>query len=105
MLWTVPFPRYNASGGVARSTLHSYLFPITPIELGEGFVIGSDRLVTTASGQFHNAKATGAAVYIYADCLEVARTSDGPVAGVKVGKGEVTIELTSEQQAVVVWEV
>ena len=36
-------PLRNSS---APSTLHTHLFPITPVELGEGFVIGTDKVLT-----------------------------------------------------------
>jgi len=36
-------PLLNSS---APSTLHTHLFPITPVELGEGFVIGTDKVLT-----------------------------------------------------------
>jgi hypothetical protein len=106
----VPFPRYNATGGLVRSTLHSYLFPITPQELGEGFVIGTDRLVTKISGTFSNAEAVGAAVFVYAECLEVARINNSDttskIEGVTLrGPGEVSLELAPEHQAVVLWTI
>ena len=63
-------PLVNSS---APSTIMTHLFPITPIELGPGFVIGTDRLITKVSGVFHAPNSSqAAAVYVYADCLQVA---------------------------------
>lgn len=89
----------------APSTLHTHLFPITPIELGDGFVIGSEKVITKVSGTFRNAAAKTAVVYVYEDCQEIAeaRTGGPAVAGVRVGPGEVAVELATHQQAVVVW--
>ena len=68
-------PLVNSS---TLSTIMTHLFPITPIELGPGFVIGTDRLITKVSGVFHapNSSQT-AAVYVYKDCLQVADASSG----------------------------
>ncbi len=73
-------PLVNSS---APSTIMTHLFPITP-ELGPGFVIGTDRLITKVSGVFHapNSSQT-AAVYVYVDCLQVAEASSGGPAIVK----------------------
>eukprot|EP01052_Picozoa_sp_SAG31_P036202 SAG31_NODE_4482_length_3197_cov_2.463202_3_plen_191_part_00 len=103
----VPFPRVHTDGSKVRSTLHSYLFPITPIELGEGFVIGTDRLVSKISGVFRSPMAKAATVYIYKDCLEVARTGTGGafVPGVTISEDEVVVELPAEHQVVVVWNI
>ena len=97
-------PLVNSS---APSTIMTHLFPITPIELGPGFVIGTDRLITKVSGVFHapNSSQT-AAVYVYKDCLQVAEASSGgpAVAGVRIGPGEVALELRAAQAAVVIWD-
>ena len=96
-------PLVNSS---APSTIMTHLFPITPIELGPGFVIGTDRLITKVSGVFHAPNSSqAAAVYVYADCLQVAEASSGgpAVAGVRFGPGEVTLELRAAQAAVVLW--
>ena len=71
-------PLVNSS---APSTIMTHLFPITPIELGPGFVIGTDRLITKVSGVFHAPNSSqAAAVYVYADCLQVAEASSGGLA-------------------------
>lgn len=55
----VPLPDNNINGTLGgHSTIQTYLFPITVIELGEGFVIGSDKIVTKISGTFRKDVAT-----------------------------------------------
>lgn len=46
---------YNWYGGEVEpehQTLTKYMFPITPIELHEGYIIGNERIVTNRSGSF-----------------------------------------------------
>ena len=55
----VPLLNNNQNGTLGEhSTIQTYLFPITVIELGEGFVIGSDKIVTKKSGTFRKDAAT-----------------------------------------------
>ena len=89
----VPLLR-STSGGL--STIQTYLFPIIIIELGQGFVIGSDKILTKVSGTFRKGGGVpyprGASkqvthVYVYEECLEVAvvRAGVGPVTqGVRI---------------------
>ena len=89
----------------APSTIMTHLFPITPIELGPGFVIGTDKIITKVSGVFQNSSAQTATVFLYKDCLQVAEASSGgaTVAGVHIRRGEVTLQLHPAQAAVVLW--
>ena len=136
----VPLPMLNSSSGGGGSsgagggsTLQTYLFPLTPIELGEGFVIGKEKVITKVSGIFRNRAATsdsatssaGAAgagsatqqqpptrVYLYEDCAEVAATQAGgaSIEGVRIsaaagGGSEVELSLQPAQQAIILWGV
>jgi hypothetical protein len=90
----------------APSTIMTHLFPITPIELGAGFVIGTDKVITKVSGVFQNSGRPVATVFVYEECLQVAKASSGggaAVAGVTIRRGEVTLELQPVQAAVVLW--
>ena len=91
----------------APSTIMTYLFPIVPIELGAGFVVGSDKVITKVSGTFRSSSASAAAVYVYANCLQVAKVHSGGATtpGVQIRHGEVTIDLSQPTQAaVVLWQ-
>ena len=103
------------------STIQTYLFPITVIELGEGFVIGSDKVVTKVSGTFrqevrpaapHNSVNPGHAaatrVYVYDACLEVAALRAGgstvsPSVQISAAGDEVQLTLLPAQQAIILW--
>ena len=115
----VPLPDTNKTI-VGGSTIQTHLFPITAIELGEGFVIGSDKVVTKVSGTFrhdvrpavpHNPstprQATVTHVYLYEDCLEVAVLQAGGVLrpGVHISSAgdEVQLVLLPTQQAIILW--
>ena len=54
------------------STILTHLYPMTPIELGDGFVIGKDKVLTKASGIFRNGRGSKAIVCLYEECVEVA---------------------------------
>jgi hypothetical protein len=43
---------YSATVVPTHPTLTSYMFPITPISLGHGFIIGQERILTNRSGLF-----------------------------------------------------
>ena len=92
------------------STILTHLYPMTPIELGDGFVIGKEKVLTKASGIFRNGRGSKATVYLYEECMEVAafstRDRKGNARGgpVQILPGEVTIQLRPNQAAVVVWE-
>lgn len=107
-----------------RPTILAHLWPFTPIELGDGFVIGKEKVLTKASGRFKNGERANATVYIYNECVEVAAvtTSDkqwraergtndtdghegmGSVE-VQLLPGEVAVQLQPNHAAVIVWEV
>ena len=113
----VPLPNINKS--TVGSTIQTYLFPITVIELREGFVVGSDKVVTKVGGTFQAGTATlhssvnpGHAVvtrvYLYDNCLEVAALRAGGSAlspGVQISAAgdEVQLTLLPAQQAIILW--
>jgi hypothetical protein len=43
---------YTSSIEATHPTLAGYMFPITPINLGHGFIIGKERILTNTSGYF-----------------------------------------------------
>ena len=57
-----------------RPTILQHMWPITVKELGDGFVIGMERVVTKATGTFRNA-GLHYTVHVYQDCLLVASVS------------------------------
>jgi len=50
-----------------RPTLASYMFPITPMELREGTVIGKERIITRVSGLYGWGDASKHAVHVFND--------------------------------------
>lgn len=92
-------------------TILEHMWPITVKELGDGFVIGAERVVTKASGTFRNEgpRSSTATLFLYEECLLVAEvTSAGGVPTslqqqVWMGAREVSVQLKSTQQAVIVW--
>jgi hypothetical protein len=83
------------------------MWPITVAELGDGFVIGVERVVTKASGIFISPAGTsGHTLYLYEQCLLVGTaTAEEGIAGswVTVEDQEVVVSLKPGQQAVIVW--
>jgi hypothetical protein len=66
------------------------MYPTTLKELGEGYVIGTERVVTKASGTFKNSGSPDYTVYLYQDCLLVGtavRTSNDDDGGGRVNGG------------------
>jgi hypothetical protein len=43
---------WDGVGPITFHTLTDYMFPITPVELGEGYILGKERIVTARSGWF-----------------------------------------------------
>ena len=88
-------------------TIWEHMWPITAIELGDGFVIGRERVVTKASGVFTAPAGTsGHTLFLYQECLLVGTaTAKQPIDGgsVSVEDGQVTVVLKPGQQAVIVW--
>jgi hypothetical protein len=100
------FPKRNNT-----PTILSQLYPITVTELGEGFVVGTDKVLTKASGVFQSDWAKDPTVLLYEDCFLVATaTIAGPaVPGVLIGHVspttmEVAIKLEPTQQALILWK-
>ena len=112
----------------ANATIIGNMWPITVKELGDGFVIGVERVVTKASGTFSAYDSvdapppTGAAagaevapgytVYIYRNCVLVDKSvagKDVPAAlqahVLPISPTTVAVSLLSDQQAVIVWGV
>lgn len=99
------------------------MWPITVVELGDGFVIGRERVVTKASGTFHGSNSSAAGrIFLYEDCLLVgsspvglqrATAEGGGAAELIAGKvwstttrsgvPEVAVQLAANQQCVIVW--
>ena len=94
------FPKRNNT-----PTVLSHLYPITVIELGEGFVIGTTKALTKASGVFSNQAATSATVLLFTDCYlsDTATPSGPPVTGVTIDRGTVSVKLQPTQQALIMW--
>ena len=101
-------------------TILSHLYPITVVELGEGFVIGTEKILTKASGIFRRTdglltsstrkKKHGApVVLLFQDCFlkaaVLANTSTTPTRGVEFSRGDtqVAIDLQPNHQALVLW--
>ena len=90
----------------AQSTIMTHLFPITPIELGAGFIIGTDKVITKVSGISRQSSRSNATVFVYEECQQVAEAHGGgaSVDGVKIHPGGVKIQFSQPKQAaVVVW--
>lgn len=56
---------YNSTIVPPEPTLTEHMFPFTPIELHEGYVIGEERIITNRSGLFGWADDSGFVAYVY----------------------------------------
>jgi len=56
---------YSESVKTAYPTLASHMFPITPLELHQGYIIGVERIVTNTSGLLGWGDASGHEVHVY----------------------------------------
>ena len=86
-------------------TIWEHMWPITVIELGDGFVIGNERVVTKSTGTFvAPAGTSGHTLYLYEQCLLVGTaTAKQGIDGGSVEDGKVAVSLKPGQQAVIVW--
>jgi hypothetical protein len=102
---------YNYDGMLDKDpdkpTIWEHMWPITVIELGDGFVIGREKVVTKASGTFAAPKASNShTVHLYEQCLLVGTATERqPSGGIRVTVGQVVVALRPGQQAVIVWGV
>jgi hypothetical protein len=103
---------YNYEGMFKKgnlSTILEHMWPITVKELGDGFVIGTERVVTKASGTFRNPLSSAHTLFLYDECLLDAKVTsatgvpDSLRQQVWMGADEVSVKLKSTQQAVIVW--
>ena len=75
--------------------IYSRMFPTTALEIGPGFVLGNERVVTKVSGRYTApGAATASTVFIYDDCMQSSVTAAGLV---------VNLALSERQIAVIVW--
>jgi hypothetical protein len=51
----------------AFETLTKFMYPITPVELHEGYIIGTERILTNRSGLFGWGDASKHEVHVYDD--------------------------------------
>jgi hypothetical protein len=89
-------------------TIWESMWPITVVELGDGFVIGLERVVTKASGTFVAPAGAGEhhVVFLYEQCLLVGTATRNKGIGggsITVGDEKVAVSLKPQQQAVIVW--
>ena len=89
-------------------TIWEHMWPMTVIELGDGFVIGRERVVTKASGTFVAPARTSGhhTLFLYEQCLLIGTAGlHQGIAGesVLVEDGQVAVTLKPGQQAVIVW--
>jgi len=65
---------YHDRVPATHKTLTEYMFPITPVELGEGYIIGKERIVTAKSGWFSFGDTAKVEAHFYGqDGVEVKR--------------------------------
>lgn len=82
-------------------TLASYMFPITPMELHEGYIIGEERIVTKLSGLYGWGDASAHEVHVFdADGREVAHF-DAPLRTVD-GKTYTELRLAEDWSAAII---
>ena len=89
------FPNSSASG--RHESVFEKSFPITVVELGNGYVVGRERAITKVSRTFHNSIATGSTIYLYRECDLVRQVHVAGTVGAVTG-------LEPRQIAIVVWE-
>ena len=91
------FYHYNTNlpAGTAYGPIN-YMFPITPVELGKGFVVGKERIITAVAGTFEWLHKSKPRVMVFdMKGHEVA-------APVKVSGNQVTIEIENWERVAVV---
>ena len=76
------------------------MFPITPVRLGEGYIIGKERIVTAKSGYFSFGDKSGGEAHFYnSNGVEVKRALPSLV---KDGKTYYRIELGENESCALV---
>ena len=76
------------------------MYPITPVELGEGFVAGKERIVTCVSGTFDWPNAKAPKILLFD---ETGREKEHAMKAVKIQNGwRVGVMLTDWQEIAVV---
>lgn len=58
---------YSEGVSTGYKTLTEHMFPITPVELHEGYIIGQERIITNRSGLFGWGDDSGHEVHVYND--------------------------------------
>ena len=79
-----------------RDNVYSQMVPTTPIEIGEGFVIGLERIVTKRSGTYTAPRTTadvftGSTIYRYQQCLKMSDEKGGLTVNLQLAAGEIAI--------------
>ncbi|MCD6361066.1 MAG: hypothetical protein J7M38_09395, partial [Armatimonadetes bacterium] len=70
---------YSESVKTAYPTLASHMFPITPMELHEGYIIGQERIVTNRSGYFGWGDTSQHEVHVYDETGREVEDFDAPL--------------------------
>lgn len=70
---------YSANVVPTRESLSSFMFPITPLELGEGFIIGQERIITKRSGFYGWNDASKHEIHLFDETGRETRDFKAPV--------------------------
>ena len=93
------FPNAYSKGAV--SNLMQQMFPFTPLEINNGYLIGKERIVTKRSGTFSWHSADALRVFIYDTNGHQRSQYAVPTGG---SPTSVTVDLSSGQLAIIVKE-
>ena len=81
-------------------TLTQFMFPITPMELHQGYIIGTDRVITKVSGLYGWGDDSQLEVHIYDDKGWPSKALKAPVVSIK-GKNYVELRLPEDWSAAI----
>ena len=82
-------------------TLTQYMFPITPMELHKGYIIGKEQIITTVSGLYGWTDASGLTAHVYDDKGWPGPSFKAPVVK-KDGKNFIELRLPEDWSAVLI---
>ena len=82
-------------------TLTQYMFPITPMELHKGYIIGKEKIITKVSGLYGWNDASGLTAHVYDDKGWPVPSFKAPVVK-KDGKNFIELRLPEDWSAVII---
>ena len=92
---------YSEQVTVSYETLASYMFPITPMELHEGHIVGKERIVTNRSGMFGWGDASSHEVHVFNETGREVPDFDAPLV-TRDGKTYTELRIAEDWSAAII---